>query len=208
MSRMLPTSADERPSSVSATAQRSRMSVSSLNRCSGWLYRSQSRTARLSVSSPASWPETIHAGTFGHPHCILGCVQFTVWVQNWQHECCGTPFSVGSTVHWTLAEPEREYVDSLFHPDLSVEIDYAEDRHMVLADEDAPDTVGTVTAIRSVQVRYAPAPDDPKELSPVPGSAALTEVDRSNGDEMRSGDFAGYLVEILVPDGDQPAAGP
>jgi hypothetical protein len=130
--------------------------------------------------------------------CTLGGMRLTVWVQNWQHECCGQPFSVGSTVHWTLAEPEREYVESLFRPELSVQIDGAEDRHGVLADDDTPDTVGTVTAIRSVQVRYAPAPDDERVQTPVPGSAELTEVNRSNGDEMRSEGWAGYLVEILV----------
>jgi hypothetical protein len=95
-------------------------------------------------------------------------MRLTVWVQGWQHECCGRPFSVGSTVHWTLGEPEREYLDPLFHPDLSVKVDRAEDRHGVLTDLDAPDTVGTVTAIRSVQVRWAPAPDDEVELVPVP----------------------------------------
>jgi hypothetical protein len=86
---------------------------------------------------------------------------------------------------------------------LAVEIDYAEDHHDVLADHDAPVTVRTVMSIRSVQVRYVPAPKDHEATHiPVPGSAELTEVDRSNGDEMRSRNFRGYLVETLTSDGD------
>jgi hypothetical protein len=127
-------------------------------------------------------------------------------VEDWQHECCGKPFSIGSTVRWTLAQPYREYLDPLFSPSLSVEIDCAEDHHTVLVDDDAPVTVGTVTAIRSVQVRYARDPHNEVLRVPVPGSAELTEVDRSNGDEMRSRNFRGYLVEILTSDGDQHAA--
>jgi glyoxylase I family protein len=48
------------------------------------------------------------------------------------------------------------YVDALFRPDRSVEVDRLEDRH---GDHpDAPDTVGTVMSIRSAHVRYAPTP--------------------------------------------------
>ena len=126
-----------------------------------------------------------------------GGVRLTVWVEDWQHECCGDPFGIGSTVRWTLGEPD-EAVDMLFGPDLSVHVDREEDRHYVLTDLDTPETVGTVTAIRSVRVRYARDPEDERVRFPVPGSAELTEVDRSDGAEMRSKGFAGYLVEILV----------
>jgi hypothetical protein len=127
----------------------------------------------------------------------------TVWVEAWQQQCCGEPFGVGSTLPWTLVESDREYVDALFRPDHSVEVDRLEDRHG--ADPDAPDTVGTVMSIRSVHVRYAPTPDDRRVFYPVPESAELAEVDRSNGDELWSRDFAGYLVEIRTSDDDQPA---
>jgi hypothetical protein len=81
-----------------------------------------------------------------------GGVRLTVWIDDWQHECCGQPFSIGSTLHWTLGEPD-ESVGLLFGPDLSVHVDREEDRHYVLTEIDAPETVGTVTAIRSVHVR-------------------------------------------------------
>jgi hypothetical protein len=130
-----------------------------------------------------------------------GRVRLTVWVEEWQHACCGEPFSIGSTVRWTLAEPEREYLDPLFRRDLAVRVDREQDRHGVLTDLDAPVTAGTITAIRSVRVRYAPVPgEDERVRAPVPGSAELTDVDRSNGDEMRSRSFAGYLVELVTPD--------
>jgi hypothetical protein len=149
------------------------------------------------------------APTPGRRELLLhtGGVRLTVWVEDWQHECCGKPFSIGSTVRWTLAEPYREYLNPLFSPNLSVRIDYAEDHHDVLADNDAPITVGTVVGIRSVKVRYVRAPEDHEATHiPVPGSAELTTLDRSNGDEMRSRNFRGYLVEILTSDGDQPDA--
>jgi len=126
-------------------------------------------------------------------------VRLTVWLEDWQHQCCGEPFSIGSTLGWTLAGPE-EYVDSLFAPDLAVHVDHIDDRHGMHVDLDTPQTVGTVTAIRSVRVRHARDPNNERSWSPVPGSAELAEVERSNGDEMRSRDFAGYLVEIQVAD--------
>jgi hypothetical protein len=79
-----------------------------------------------------------------------------------------------------------------------VTVDRAEDHHGDL-DDDAPTTSGTVVSIRGVQLRYEPVQGGhPRTLYPVPGSAVLTSLTRSNGDEFRWGGFAGYLVEIDV----------
>jgi Family of unknown function (DUF6578) len=123
-------------------------------------------------------------------------VRLTLWIESWQHGCCGESFGIGSTLGWTLAGPD-EYVDSLFAPDLSVHVDHVDDPHTHFK---TPETIGTVTAIRSVRVRHAPDPNDERVRVTVPGSAELTEVERSNGDEMRPREFAGYLVEIQVAD--------
>ena len=133
-----------------------------------------------------------------------GGVRLTVWVDAVDQQCCGEPFSIGSTVRWTLVEPDHEYIDPMFRPDDSVEIDRVEDRHG--SDPDAPRTAGAVLSIRSVRVRYARSPKDKRVLFPVPGSAELTELDRANGAELWSRDFAGYLVEIRTPEGDQHVA--
>ena len=38
-------------------------------------------------------------------------VRLTVWIEDWQHECCGEPFSIGETLHWTLGEPAESTGD-------------------------------------------------------------------------------------------------
>ncbi|MGH3115920.1 MAG: DUF6578 domain-containing protein [Gaiellales bacterium] len=75
-------------------------------------------------------------------------------------------------------------------------MDRAEEHHGALPN-DAPCTLGTVVSIRGVHLRYEPLPDgNPRTLYPVPGSARLTSLTQSDGDESRLDGFAGYLVEI------------
>ncbi len=119
-----------------------------------------------------------------------------VWLDGWQQECCGNPWGVGSTVQWMLADADGDYFAPLFAVDSGVTVDRHEDHHDALP-EDTPETVGVVTAIRGVQLRYEPTPGgDPKILYPVPGSARLADLDRSNGAEFRWQGFAGYLVRL------------
>lgn len=127
----------------------------------------------------------------------MGDVRLIVWVDSWQQECCGDPFSVESEVRWTLTDADLDYLTPLFPPEASVTIDRGEERHGGLPD-DAPVTVGTVATIHAVQLRYALQPGNERTFYPVPGSAQLTEVQRSDGKEMRSEGFAGYLVEIII----------
>ncbi len=130
----------------------------------------------------------------GGGHDIKG-ERLVVWIDGWQQECCGDPWSIGSTVSWTLAEADDDYLAPLFPPESEVVVDRAEEHHGGLT-EDAPSTSGIVVAIRGVQLRYEPSPGDPRTLYPVPGSAHLTPLTRSDGDELRWHGFAGYLVEI------------
>ena len=121
--------------------------------------------------------------------------RLVVWVDGWQQECCGDPWSIGSTVSWTLGDADDDYLAPLFPPESGVTVDRAEEHHGGLA-EDAPSTSGIVVAIHGVQLRYEPMRGDPRMLYPVPGSAHLTPLTQSDGDERRSEGFAGYLVEI------------
>jgi hypothetical protein len=119
-----------------------------------------------------------------------------VWVDGWQQECCGEPWGVRSTVHWMLADADLGYFAPLFPDNSGVTVDRHEDHHDALP-ADTLETVGVIVAIRGVHLSYAPAPGgDPKRLYPVPGSARLTALDRSNGAELRGQGFAGYLVRI------------
>ncbi|MEO8330364.1 MAG: DUF6578 domain-containing protein [Candidatus Nanopelagicales bacterium] len=75
-------------------------------------------------------------------------------------------------------------------------MDRAEEHHGRLPD-DACETIGTVKTIRGVQLRYETLPrGDTGMLYPVPGSARLTWLAHSHGDEFRWKGFVGYLVEI------------
>jgi len=118
----------------------------------------------------------------------------TIWVDAWQHECCGAPFKVAAKVRWTLAVRGVDFLRSLFPAAQPVAITHAEEHHGDVP-EHAPITVGLVVSIRAVQLRYERSPETDTRL-PVPGSARLTQVDNSDGPETRSAGFAGYIVEV------------
>ncbi|MEU3736011.1 MULTISPECIES: DUF6578 domain-containing protein [unclassified Streptomyces] len=84
----------------------------------------------------------------------------TLWdvmYDDWQMECCGTPFSVGDEVAWQLEGG----------PDL-----YSVERH----GEEAPDTVGRVRSIRMVTRGFARAAGT-NTFEPVPGEEWLRPVE-------------------------------
>ncbi|MGH3427807.1 MAG: DUF6578 domain-containing protein [Mycobacteriales bacterium] len=102
-------------------------------------------------------------------------MRLTVWVESWQHECCGDPFSIGSQVNWTLTDTDLNYVAEHFTPDATVMIDRREVHHGELPD-DAPVTTGVVASIHAVHTRYAPDPNNDRVSTTVPGSGKLTEL--------------------------------
>jgi hypothetical protein len=125
-------------------------------------------------------------------------VDKTVWVDGWQLQCCGRSFTIGSTVTWTVDDPDTEWLTTVLGPDITATIDAAEDHHT----DAGPDKVtltGTVRSIKTVHCRYAPDPDSaPRTLYPVPSSGIATDVRRADGltpdqDGLR---FAGYLVHL------------
>src|SRR3954451_24359290 len=110
-------------------------------------------------------------------------MRFLVWVDDWQLQCCGDPFSVGSEVTWTLShEPDREWLTEVIGAAFASSVTHAEEHHGGLP-ESWPRTTGRVTAIRSVFCRYAPVGTDSRTLSPVPGSGRLHDIDRADGRE-------------------------
>lgn len=121
--------------------------------------------------------------------------RLTIWVDAWQQECCGVPWTIGSRVSWTLAEVGEDHrLESLFPADAAVVIDAREEHHGADADDNER-TNGAVIAVRGVQVRHEPTLGG-NDLQPVPGSATLTALTHSNGEELRWDGFVGYLVEL------------
>jgi hypothetical protein len=124
-------------------------------------------------------------------------VRATVWIDDWQQQCCGQPFAVGSRVSWTLIAPDAEWLAGVLGPDLSTSITHAEEHHGLPGDATA--TAGTVRSIRAVRCRYARRPGaDSRMHHPVPGSTAVTSIDTADGWEREQDDlrFVGYLVEL------------
>jgi len=128
-------------------------------------------------------------------------VDILVWVDDWQMQCCGEPFAVGSPVSWTLEDPDPDWLAAIVGDDLAARVDAAEEHHRG-GPEQGPRTDGTVLSIRTVHCRYEAAdPEHPQMMSPVPGSGVVTGTDTADGWEAeRDGlAFVGYLVQLAVP---------
>lgn len=127
-----------------------------------------------------------------------------VWVDDWQFECCGEPFSVGNRVTWSLAKPDTEWLSTVLGAAEGARVTHAEDHHETLPTVTGR---GTIRAIREVHYRSAPrAGGDPRRYYPVEGSAELVEVVDANGWELPAsglGGLGGFLVDITF-DQDMP----
>ena len=123
-----------------------------------------------------------------------------VWVDGWQMQCCGEPFSVGSRVSWTLCPTDTDYVDHMLGAEAGGAIDAAEEHHGGVR-EGTPETTGTVTAIAAVHCRYAPVPGKASRmLYPVASSGVQTAITTADGQipDLPGLKFAGYLVHLAV----------
>ena len=100
----------------------------------------------------------------------------TVWMDDWQLQCCGDPFAIGSEVSWTV-EPTtgdgwHQYLAALLGADPGFTVDAIEDHH-----DQLPAGTG----------RY-----------PVDGSGTLIDVRSADGSDESEGGrrFMGYLVQL------------
>ncbi|MFI2259397.1 DUF6578 domain-containing protein [Streptomyces tubercidicus] len=127
-------------------------------------------------------------------------MKLKVWLDDWQMQCCGDPFSIGSEVSWTLIDPKDEWLTDVLGAELADTVDAAEDRHLG-APKGATPTVATVTAISAVHCRFAPRPGSPTgTLYPVPDTGILTTITSADGwtPNRENREFIGYLVEVEV----------
>jgi hypothetical protein len=53
----------------------------------------------------------------------------TVYVENWQMDCCGEPFSAGSHVSWTLIQGHSTWIQTILGSDVGITVDAKEDHH-------------------------------------------------------------------------------
>ncbi|MEV0372118.1 DUF6578 domain-containing protein [Streptomyces sp. NPDC050636] len=124
-------------------------------------------------------------------------MELIVWVDNWQMQCCGDPFSIGSRVSWKLIDADKEWLADVVGAHVADRIDGAEEHHGGSADDAI--TEGTVTGISAVHCRYAPRPGSAdRTRCPVPGSGTRTALTSADGWTPDHGElqFAGYLVEL------------
>ncbi|UQA97147.1 DUF6578 domain-containing protein [Streptomyces halobius] len=124
-------------------------------------------------------------------------MELTVWVDDWQMQCCGTPFSIGSPVSWTLVDADKEWLADVVGADAADRVDGAEEHHGGAGE--AAETRATVAGISAVHCRYAPRPGGSDTTRhPVPGSGTLTALTSADGWTPDDGErqFCGYLVEL------------
>ncbi|CBG71364.1 MULTISPECIES: DUF6578 domain-containing protein [Streptomyces] len=119
----------------------------------------------------------------------------TIWVDDWQIQCCGQSFAPGDVVSWTLLEVDPEDYADVVGSERADEIDFREEHHGQ-ADEHTRTSV-EVMSIAEVHCRYEVPPGATDKVNhPVPGTTVLVPVKEADGWAKARPDvrFAGYLV--------------
>jgi len=96
----------------------------------------------------------------------------TIWMYDWQWQCCGEPFQVGSHISWALVPLDLTFLATILGEEAASSVTQAEEHHDL--PENAPRTSGRVTAIRAMYCRLAPLTGgDPRDLYLVEGSGIV-----------------------------------
>ena len=131
-----------------------------------------------------------------------------VWLDNWEWQCCGEQFGVGSEVEWGLtpiSPGERSFLLEPLGAEVVDEISHCETHHEDSADDVQPVPArGRVESITAVYWARAPRlGGDPREYHPVAGTAVLERRETADGWEPQAEGgpcFEGYLVELTPLD--------
>ena len=115
----------------------------------------------------------------------------TIWIEDWQMQCCGTPFKIGDTVKWTILKWEFE------KPTVDVgKVDYYYENHAE-SNDNLFEIEGVVTQILAIHFVYEL---DTKTKVNIPISGITIPVNEANDgweenviDEM---EFAAYFVKL------------
>ncbi|MFD8611333.1 DUF6578 domain-containing protein [Streptomyces sp. NPDC059631] len=122
-------------------------------------------------------------------------MKLTIWIDDWQIQCCGQSFAPGDVVSWTLLEVDPEDYADVVGSDRADEIDFREEHHG--QEEGYAPTLVEVLSIAEVHCRYEVVPGATNKVNhPVPGTTVLVPVKEADGcAEIRPDvSFAGYLV--------------
>ncbi len=127
-----------------------------------------------------------------------------VWLENWEWQCCGEPFALGSEVLWDLVPADDEFRSWLGTPlgaAVVGSITHYETHHGNGKDVNPTSTRGRVDSIDAVYWQLAPRPGgDPRVLYPVAGTGALESRERADGREPETDggpSFGGYIVDFM-----------
>ncbi|MFF3787962.1 DUF6578 domain-containing protein [Streptomyces sp. NPDC001933] len=118
----------------------------------------------------------------------------TIWVDDWQIQCCGEAFKLGDSVSWQLVEIDPEDYADIVGNERAPEIDFREEHH---GQEELPSTRLQVLTITEVHCRYeVPSHSTSNVQHPVPGTTELVPVREGDGwaEARPRVRFAGYLV--------------
>ncbi|MFF9427018.1 DUF6578 domain-containing protein [Streptomyces sp. NPDC014746] len=119
----------------------------------------------------------------------------TIWVDDWQMQCCGASCVPGDVVSWVLLEVDPEDYADIVGSERPDGIDFCEERHG--RDEGRAPTSVEVVSIVEAHCRYGVPPGATDRVNyPVPGTTVLVPVEKADGwAKARPGvSFAGYLV--------------
>ena len=128
----------------------------------------------------------------------------TIWVDDWQIQCCGQSFTPGDVVSWQLLEVDPEDYADLVGRDRAAEIDFCEEHHG-RGDDPAPTRLRVLT-VTEVHCRYEVPPGSTSNARhPVPGTTEWVPVRQADGRALKRQhvEFTGYLVTAeRVADGE------
>lgn len=120
-----------------------------------------------------------------------------MWIDDWQMQCCGTPFAVNSRVSWsTIPVDDHSWYAQFLDPDVAAAITDREEHH-----SDASRLNQLARLVREIDAVFCRYQDDNSAALPVGGSGELEP--RSTADGWEDDDalgigrsFVGYLVTV------------
>lgn len=113
-----------------------------------------------------------------------------VLYDDWQMQCCGTPFRIGDAVTWVA----KIWTSGTLPIDVGT-IDYYYEAHS--SDyKNLFSISGTITEIQALHLQYEKTPDSPQVLVPVGGF--LVNVLHADGNDapVNGLPFGGYIVRL------------
>jgi hypothetical protein len=122
----------------------------------------------------------------------------TVYVEDWQMQCCGTPFKIGDSISWTVIE----YSDSIGYRDQHCKSDfYYENHSSAQQSEQLYNLTATVVSIKACYYTVEYSPIEGKEKCQMghwiyAKSIDVTEADGRDAD-IDGLQFGSYNVKLI-----------